>query len=203
MVPLHAFAILFMTIILLPCFSFGGSIFKTWGDISLSFPDKGWIQLTEASIRNFQSRGDDKKVLIALNSFANSEVGADAIFRLTISWDYQDLSQDILTEHRAELDEILPDTYRQTWQETDRKVNSTGRMPHQTSRLIEARVIDFKGRKALMSHRIIRFSSGEEKDSFLFTIPLKPYAIIINCNCNMGNDALRKDMEEILQSVEF
>ncbi len=203
MASLHACVVLLLTVVLLPCFALGGSIFKTWGDISLSYPDNGWVQLTEASIRNFQSRGDDKKVLIALNSAANSEVGADAIFRLTISWDYQDLSQKILTEHREELDGILPDTYRQTWLETDKKLNSTGRMPRQTSRLIEACVIDFKGRKALMSHRAIHFDSGKVKESFLLTIPLAPYAIIINYNWNQGNAHLQKDVEGILNSIEF
>ncbi len=207
--PLRACAILVTALFLLmPAIASAKSIYKTWGDISLSYPDENWELLSEVSIRNFQHPGSDKKILIALNSFTSSEVGADAIFRLSISWDYQDLDQYALTMFRAEYDRDLPDTYRQIWEESDRQMNMSayvrnGRVPRQESRLAEARIIDFKGRKAILAHRVIQFASGKEKDSFFITVPLAPYAIVINFNCTRGHDDLLKEAEGILDSVDF
>ena len=151
--------------------------------------------------------GEINKV-VYYNSFTSSEVGADAIFRLSISWDYQDLNQYDLTMHQAEYDRELPDVYRQMWAEVDRQINMSayvrnGKIPRQESRLVETKIIDFKGRKAILARRIIQFASGKEKDSFLITIPLAPYAIVINFNCTRGHDDLLKEAEGILYSVDF
>lgn len=208
-VRMHLYAILVLALLfLLPAVASARSIYKTWGDISLSYPDENWKLLSEASIRNFQHPELNKKILIALNSHTFSEVGADALFRLSISWDYENLNQYDLTMHRAEYDRYLPDEYRQIWAESDRQINTSayvrnGKIPRQESRIVEARIIDFKGRKAILSHRIIQFASGKEKDSFLITIPLAPYAIVINYNCTRGRDVLLKEVEGILHSVDF
>ncbi len=202
-------AILIVALLLLiPAVASAKSIYKTWGDISLSYPDENWGLLSEVSTRNIQHPESDKKILIALNSFTSSEVGADAIFRLSISWDYQDINQFDLTMHQAEYDRYLPDEYRQIWAELDRQLNMSayvrnGKVPRQESRLVEARIIDFKGRKAILARRVIQFASGKEKDSFLITIPLAPYAIVINFNCTRGHDDLLKEAKGILNSVDF
>ncbi len=200
--------LIMVLVLLMPAIASAKSIYKTWGDISLSYPDENWRLLSEVSIRNFQHPESDKKILIALNSFTSSEVGADAIFRLSISWDYQDLNQYDLTMHQAEYDRELPDVYRQIWAEVDRQINMSayvrnGKIPRQESRLVETKIIDFKGRKAILARRIIQFASGKEKDSFLITIPLAPYAIVINFNCTRGHDDLLKEAERILYSVDF
>ena len=213
MASLHVF-VLFMAMVLLPCFALGGSIFKTWGDISLSYPDSGWKLFTEASIRHLQQATDmhfgktDDKILIALNSTASSDIGAAALFRLKISWEYKEMNQEDLAVHRTEYDHMLPELYKQMWSVSDTKINSLpasirGKIPKETSRVVAARIIDFKGRKAVFSHRIRHFTNGKEKDSFLIIIPLDPYAIVINYNYDSGNARLRKDVEGILRSVAF